>query len=498
MDVEDLFNSGLEKLKAKDYRGSIGDFNQAIQLAPSYLKLYSNRAVARSQSGDPEGALSDWNQVIRLTPDDAIAHCNRGLVRMNFGDWGGVISDYEMAKQLDPHLIEGLDFIAKNYFADAYYRRGIDRFKQKNYLEAIVDYNAALALLVGVPRDRKRAKIFVLLGATYSSLGDKTEAIKKYQEAARLFLNLGDKSNFEKVLKIVEEIRNYKPKEGIEIEIENLIEKLGNYEPEAIFILRNLYTKGILDAVSQYNNCSVAESLLKILELPRADGLEAKDIFWSVLERLFNPFSNTQLINIPFSNGKIAANTCVSASRVSRLISQPGEYARIAQELTSPNLYFTVVRKYDDPRLFQAKVQWLKGSFNFKTVDKQTLSIQVAPDTNALSRAILEQKNRKFLEYDFGQRREKNSRNAVDVLLQSAITNYALRGNYDSSIDADHRDQTSGVPPESFGALSLSYDILGIDTVLMRGPAATSEDWLSEEPIIRSPLQAYDSPLLGD
>jgi tetratricopeptide (TPR) repeat protein len=495
MDVESLLESGLEKLKAKAYEEAIKDFDQAIQHAPSYPKLYSGRATARAYVGQSEGALEDWDQYISLVPDDAIAYCNRGLVQMNFGVWEEVIADYEMARQLDPHLIARLDYTTKHYFADAYYERGVAHFKRKNYLEAIADYDTALS--IGVPSD-KRAKISFLTGTIYSSLGDKKTAIEKYQESAQIFFKGGYQSDFEKVLNIIEEVRKNKHKEDDEVEIESLIQTLGNYEPKSISILKHLYTRGILDDRSQYNNCSVAISLLKILELPRADGLEAKDIFWSVLERLHNPFSNTQLINIPFSNQKMVADTCASASRVSHLIWQAGEYTRIVEELTTPKLSFTVIRKYDDPRLFQAKVQWLEGYFNFEVVDKQTLSIQVSVDANALIRAILEHKNRKFLDYNFGQRDEKNSRNVVDVLLQSAITNYALRGNYDSSFDEDRTDQTSGVPTESFGALSLDYDILGIETVVIRGPAATSENWISTEPIIRSPLQAYDSPLPGD
>jgi hypothetical protein len=276
---------------------------------------------------------------------------------------------------------------------------------------------------------------------------------------------------------------------------EYYISQLGQLAPKSVSVIQALTQKGILHAPSRETTVSAAENLCQVLTTPRASGLNPLDVFWSLLERLYNPYTNTQKISVPFADGSKNAITCVGASRISILISKyPGEYVRIIQELTRLETSFVVTRWYRDPQLFQAKMRWLQGIFPYHIVGNRTLTIAIAPDDNALPRAFVEQQNRWYLEYDFGQRHKKNSRGAIDVLLQSAITNYALRGQYDSAIDADRTDGVKGVPFGSFGYLSLDYDILGQETSYVAGPAARQENWPFPKPRSNSPLDAPDVP----
>jgi hypothetical protein len=277
--------------------------------------------------------------------------------------------------------------------------------------------------------------------------------------------------------------------------IEYYISQIERRIPASASVIQTLTQKGILHATSRETTISAAENLYQILSTPRASGLNPLDVFWSLLERLYNPYTNTQKISIPFADGSKNTTTCVGASRIFMLISKyPSEYVRILQELTRPKASFVVTRWYRDPQLFQAKMRWLQGIFPYDVVGNQTLTITVVPDDNALPRAFVEQQNRWYLEYDFGQRHKKNSRGIIDVLLQSAITNYALRGQYDSAMDADRTDGVKGVPFGSFGYLSLDYDILGRETSYIAGPAARQENWPFQRPYSNSPLDAPDVP----
>jgi hypothetical protein len=227
-------------------------------------------------------------------------------------------------------------------------------------------------------------------------------------------------------------------------------------------ILRSLKERGVLDARDCESGRTASEHLLEILRKPRAQGLEAADIYCSVLERLHNPCSNTQLVNIPFADGRKKSDVCVCASRLFVLISQkPGEYVRIAEELSSTAISFLITVRIMNEEHYRAKSAWLRGNFGFERRDEARMAIRIAPDSNALARAILEGSHKRFSGYNFDGNGLKNSRSAIDVLCQSALMNYALQGCYDSKTDSSRMDQSTGISFNSIGYLSLDNDILG-------------------------------------
>lgn len=139
----------------------------------------------------------------------------------------------------------------------------------------------------------------------------------------------------------------------------------------------------------------------------------------------------------------------------------PGEYARIIERLTSPQLAFSIVRGIH-PRLLDRRLGELSGVFPVARVSAYHLRIEVRPDPDALARAIAEQRGRMFREYDFGVRGRKNSRLLGDVMIQLALTNYALHGRYDSARDCDRTTGSRGVPPpdDSSGHQALIQEIV--------------------------------------
>src|SRR5690348_16508532 len=91
---------------------------------------------------------------------------------------------------------------------------------------------------------------------------------------------------------------------------------LVTWDREAAPVLDALNDAGVLEARSPENGASVAESLLQTLGAPRHPEFDPLHIYWCLLERLYNPYTNTQLINVPFSTGELGASTCVSAVRI--------------------------------------------------------------------------------------------------------------------------------------------------------------------------------------
>ena len=118
----DYFALGVQKSRKGDYRGSLDDFNKAIQTNPSYAIVYNYRGVLKQiQLNDSQGALADFNQSIRLDPNFAIAYYNRGSLKNNtLNDIQGALADFNQSIRLGPN------------YAIAYGNRGFLRYQKLN------------------------------------------------------------------------------------------------------------------------------------------------------------------------------------------------------------------------------------------------------------------------------------------------------------------------------------------------------------------------------
>jgi len=226
--------------------------------------------------------------------------------------------------------------------------------------------------------------------------------------------------------------------------------------------IADLARRGILDVRETDRSPSVCESLLTIFQKLRAKGIDATSAALATMERLYAPEKSTQKVNVPFANGATDTQTCTVAARLFILYEQfPAEFARIAEEITGPERAFTIQRTYPDQAQFQARCRFLDGCFKYHVVGPRTLAIRVTPDAHAYERAILEQRHRKY-DSDLQENPTRNSRSVIEVLLQSAFTNLALRGRYDSRTDSD-RDGSRGLAPETYGYQCLDHDICHLE-----------------------------------
>ena len=81
---------------------SLKDYTQAIQLNPSYVIAYSQRASLLVEIGNLQAAFSDYTKAIQLAPDDPNLYCQRGLMRDQLNDQGGATADYLQALRMAP------------------------------------------------------------------------------------------------------------------------------------------------------------------------------------------------------------------------------------------------------------------------------------------------------------------------------------------------------------------------------------------------------------
>lgn len=130
----EYYKSGNAKVKSKDYRGAIVDYNRAIEINPRYVEAYFQRALSKSDLKDTKGAIEDYTKVIELQPDHAQAYVGIGIEKDVLKDYVGAIASYSKA----------IEFNSKH--ATAYYLRGIDKLILEREESGCLDLSKARAL----------------------------------------------------------------------------------------------------------------------------------------------------------------------------------------------------------------------------------------------------------------------------------------------------------------------------------------------------------------
>ena len=71
------FQQGSSAYDNGDYDKALADFNQAIQLDPTYVFAYNNCGNVYLHKGDYDKAIADYDKAIQLDPKYAGAYDNR-------------------------------------------------------------------------------------------------------------------------------------------------------------------------------------------------------------------------------------------------------------------------------------------------------------------------------------------------------------------------------------------------------------------------------------
>lgn len=216
--------------------------------------------------------------------------------------------------------------------------------------------------------------------------------------------------------------------------------------------LELLLKSGILLSTNSNDKSSTLDNLYKIAATPRATGLDPNVILKETINTIVNPFTITQNFGDipkqyasqilqkaqPNPNSKDDvinektidvrnSSACVSASIEFNLAKQmPAEFARFAQELSSPKLAVdkTIQLKNLSEKTLDAV--WLLDAFKVPYVmnDFDKAKLTLAPDKNAIIRAQIQNSNRDYME-----------RSVIDTLMQSTFMNVGSQQTYDTLTD---------------------------------------------------------------
>ena len=159
-----LYNSGVEKLGAKNYSAAILDFDAAIQLKPGFQEAFYNRGIAKFQLKNYAAAIIDLDSSNNLKPT-AEAMYFKGKSNDALGKKLDAFFDYSKSVVLNPD------------YKDAYYFRGGLNFEIGKYTEAIADYTEV------INRDKGHAFAYNDRGSAKRQLNDFKGAIEDYNKA---------------------------------------------------------------------------------------------------------------------------------------------------------------------------------------------------------------------------------------------------------------------------------------------------------------------------
>lgn len=161
-------DAGLDFGREGRFEEAIGEFDEAIRLAPELGALYVNRSEAYLYLGQFQLAIQDADEAIRLNPQLALAYNNRGAAYNELEQPDRAIKDLDQAIRLEPQLVM------------AYVNRTGSYGRLGQYERSIQDADAAIRL------EPKISQAYLNRGATFNEMGRFERAIQDYDQAIRL------------------------------------------------------------------------------------------------------------------------------------------------------------------------------------------------------------------------------------------------------------------------------------------------------------------------
>ena len=176
------FGRGIDYMLVQDFVEAIDNFNQAINIDPSYSMAYFNRAVVRYKQMDYNLSLSSANSNELLSVNLQV-----GSGRVNAPN-SSIQVDLSSAEARDNRMFE-FELILHDYdlviqqnpdFVYSYFNRGNIRCDQRDFRAAVLDYNEAIM------RNPDFAEAYFNRGLARLSLGDTDRGIADLSKAGEL------------------------------------------------------------------------------------------------------------------------------------------------------------------------------------------------------------------------------------------------------------------------------------------------------------------------
>lgn len=137
--IQDIFLNNPQK--------AFDDYSEVLKIDPNNIDAYNLRASIKINLNDHQGAIDDYTKAIEIQPDDKISYTNRGSLRIQLNDIQGGFDDFEKAIQLSPDD------------PDIFYSRGSVKMYLKDFTGAYDDFSLAIQLKPDKIYYKRRAKV---------------------------------------------------------------------------------------------------------------------------------------------------------------------------------------------------------------------------------------------------------------------------------------------------------------------------------------------------
>ena len=101
----DYINRGIIFYKKNNFRGSLADYDKAIELSPADPQCYYNRGILRAELGDYNNALEDLCSAIDKAPEKTEMRYQRGLVYLQLAQWTAAKADFDSLISRYPYFL---------------------------------------------------------------------------------------------------------------------------------------------------------------------------------------------------------------------------------------------------------------------------------------------------------------------------------------------------------------------------------------------------------
>lgn len=106
-DARNIVNRALARFHQNNLRGTMADYDMAIDIDPTNFIAHYNRGLLRAQVGEDNLAIEDFDFILRIDPNDVMVIYNRAELLFQTGDYRGAIRDYSTLIQQFPNFLTG-------------------------------------------------------------------------------------------------------------------------------------------------------------------------------------------------------------------------------------------------------------------------------------------------------------------------------------------------------------------------------------------------------
>lgn len=131
-DAQIYVERGIQEIKNGDALAGIAFLNTSLEYNPKNADAYFQRGICHQMKNDHKKALADFNQAFQLKAAKDIWYYQRALSHQKLGNPKLALDDLQKAVQLN------------SAFHQAYQRRGQIFEQQRNYTQALMNYETAI------------------------------------------------------------------------------------------------------------------------------------------------------------------------------------------------------------------------------------------------------------------------------------------------------------------------------------------------------------------